>query len=68
MLGEPWIDFGITAIDNSGQLPIIEVIGNVNHNEVGIYIITYTATDASGNQSSIKRYVEVIDINSIDSN
>lgn len=61
LLGQEWTDGYVEASDNSGVLPVITVFGFVDVDIPGVYIITYTAEDQSGNESSIKRYVEVID-------
>ena len=67
-VGQEWQDAHVTATDNSGVLPTISVNGTVDHLVPGIYIITYTAQDESGNESSISRYVEVIDPASLNIN
>ena len=60
-LGTTWEDASITYEDNSNEEVVITTVGEVNNNLIGTYIITYTATDASGNIASIKRYVSVIE-------
>ena len=67
-IGQAWHDAHVTAIDNSGELPTVTVDGTVDINQPGIYIIMYTAQDESGNESSILRYVEVIDPASLNIN
>jgi hypothetical protein len=62
ILGDSWIDAFVTAFDNSLVTPLIIVSGEVDSNIAGEYIITYTATDDSGNSNSIIRYVNVIDL------
>ncbi|MDI3236409.1 DUF5011 domain-containing protein [Exiguobacterium antarcticum] len=54
---------GISASDNNdGDLtPAIRVVGSVNVNKAGTYPLTYSITDQSGNLTSIKRKVTVID-------
>ncbi len=54
-------DFGAWAKDNSGESITVEVTGleDVDTSVIGEYIITYTATDSSGNQSTISRTVIV---------
>jgi len=60
VVGNNWIDGGVTTIDNSlGNVTVI-VTGTVDTNTPGVYEITYTATDSSSNISSIIRYVTVI--------
>lgn len=62
-VGESWKDSGVTAVDNyDGDLTNkVEVIGSVNVNLAGQYIITYKVVDSSGNTATIKRYVNVIE-------
>lgn len=59
-IGEEWIDSSVIISDNSNQDITLEINGTVNINKAGIYTITYIATDLSGNQASIKRYVNVV--------
>jgi len=59
-LNEIWIDAGVTVSDLSGLMVEVKVTGDVITSLVGEYQITYTATDAYGNQSIIFRYVSVI--------
>ena len=57
---ETWVDEGIQATDNSQEELEIVVQGEVLP-IVGIYEITYRVLDSSGNVSTIKRYVHVIE-------
>ena len=52
---------GYEVFDNYDKLEdiIVEVIGEVDITKVGEYIITYTATDTSGNKSVVTRKVIV---------
>ena len=59
-IGEEWVDSSVKISDNSNQDVTLEINGTVNINRPGIYTITYIATDLSGNQTSIKRYVNVV--------
>jgi hypothetical protein len=59
LVGEEWIDESATVIDNSNEAIEIVVTGTVNTSVAGTYEITYTASDSSGNTSSIKRFVTV---------
>jgi hypothetical protein len=61
VLGETWIDAGVTVIDNSGEAITATVSGIVDTSTPGTYLITYEATDSSGNSSTLIRYVTVID-------
>lgn len=56
-----WVDAGINAYDNSELDVQINIRGGVVDSQVGEYLITYTVTDAYGNQAVITRYVHVID-------
>ncbi len=60
-VGSSWVDASVTVFDNSLGDVTITVSGNVNSNIAGEYIITYILEDPSGNQSSIERYVFVIE-------
>lgn len=53
---------GVTATDDSGEKPKITVDNKrVNLNEVGMYEITYTATDSAGNTTIERATVNVIE-------
>jgi hypothetical protein len=56
-------DPGATAADNcAGDLDsAIQVSGTVDPNTVGIYTLTYTVSDASGNDATATRTVNVVD-------
>lgn len=56
-----WVDAGVTATDNSELDVTIEQRGQVTSSQIGEYQITYTATDPSGNESTLIRYVHVIE-------
>lgn len=61
-LGTYYDDWGAYALDDSGDIDVVTTgVENVDINQVGLYTITYTATDASGNTSVSTRTVEVID-------
>ena len=47
------------AISDGGES--VTTTGTVDVNTVGTYIITYTATDSSGNQATVTRTVNVVD-------
>lgn len=59
-LGTPFTDPGYTITDNMDATPIVVVDGNVDVNNAGIYYISYSATDASGNKSNASRTVYVV--------
>ena len=50
-VGESYTDAGASATDIGDQNPQVTVSGTVNTEVLGNYVLTYTATDASGNQS-----------------
>ncbi|MFP4478373.1 MAG: immunoglobulin-like domain-containing protein [Candidatus Izemoplasmatales bacterium] len=56
-----WIDAGVDISDNSGLDVNLEKRGQVSISQIGEYQITYTATDSSGNQTTIIRFVHVIE-------
>ncbi|PKK96565.1 MAG: hypothetical protein CVV58_05710 [Tenericutes bacterium HGW-Tenericutes-3] len=60
IVGITWIDQGVTITDNSLEEITPTILGVVNTTVAGTYEIRYTATDASGNMSSITRFVTVI--------
>ncbi len=64
-LGTTYNDAGATATDaNDGDLTAsITVSSNVDTNTVGTYTVTYTVSDAAGNQATETRTVNVVDNN-----
>ena len=58
---EIWIDSSVEATDNSGVEPTIIISGSVDTTTVGEYVITYTISDESGNETILYRYVNVVD-------
>ena len=60
-VGNNWIDAGVTITDNSGETLTAVINGTVDISTPGTYEVTYKATDSSGNESSITRYVNVIE-------
>eukprot|EP00050_Salpingoeca_kvevrii_P001519 m.171439 g.171439 ORF g.171439 m.171439 type:complete len:742 (-) comp10390_c0_seq1:1098-3323(-) len=61
--GTPFVEPGYWAIDNGVQMPNedITVTGSVNSMVVGLYVLSYTAVDESGNVGSARREVIVED-------
>lgn len=60
-IGDDWVDAGVTVNDNYDQ----EITASVDDSELntleeGTYAVYYTATDESGNDSTIMRIVHVI--------
>ncbi|OGG76753.1 hypothetical protein A3B35_03000 [Candidatus Kaiserbacteria bacterium RIFCSPLOWO2_01_FULL_54_24] len=58
-LGNAFVDPGATANDDVDGAVTPVVSGSVDTNAVGTYALTYTATDAAGNTSSVVRNVVV---------
>ena len=58
--GSTYTDAGYTASDNDGA-PSITTNSTVNTVTAGVYSVTYTATDAAGNETSVTRTVTVVD-------
>ena len=56
-LGDPYSELGATS--NGGET--VTPTGSVDTSELGTYIITYSATDASGNIGTVTRTVNVVD-------
>ena len=61
-VGQSWIDAGVQVVDNSNEIIEAEITNSVDTNTKGEYIVTYSATDSSGNNSVIIRYVNVIEL------
>lgn len=60
--GSPFVDPGATAYDGCAGEFAATASGIVDHNRIGSYTITYTASDPSGNQATpLSRTVNVID-------
>ncbi len=61
-LNSSYYEFGVKATDNCDSVTQQVVItNNINNTKVGLYKITYTVTDKSGNTASISRDAEVTD-------
>ncbi|MEN1967406.1 immunoglobulin-like domain-containing protein [Lentibacillus sp. N15] len=61
MFGDEYIEPGAEAMDNvDGDLTdAIEITGDVNVNEAGKYLVTYTVSDQAGNEAMATRTVIV---------
>ncbi len=59
LLNDTYVEEGATATDNQDPAVVIVTSGNIDVSNVGEYSITYTATDNSGNSSSIIRTISV---------
>ena len=63
-VGTYFNDWGAYATDLSGSVEVVvEGVESVDINQVGVYTITYTATDSSGNIAIATRTVEVVEVN-----
>ena len=52
---------GVSAYDGrDGAVDVLVYTGNLDNTAAGVYFITYTARDSSGNTASVKRQVEVL--------
>jgi hypothetical protein len=60
-VNSPWTDASFSYYDNGEKDLEIEVTGFVNTSQIGTYVITYKATDESGNSSTIYRHINVIE-------
>jgi len=59
--GTPYFESGTGVFDNADGTSVpVTVTGGVNNNVVGVYHITYTATDAHNNSASVQRTVNVL--------
>ena len=59
--GTSYQDKGASVTDNCDNNLNIKTSGTVDTNKIGTYTITYEVTDLSGNVSSVKRTVKVIE-------
>jgi len=60
-LGGTFTDAGATATDAIDGALAVVTTGTVDTDTVGVYTLTYTATDASGNAGTATRTVNVVD-------
>ena len=59
--GTEFTDPGATASDETDGTVSVSVSGSVDANTAGTYTLTYTASDAAGNEASAQRVVTVAD-------
>jgi phosphodiesterase/alkaline phosphatase D-like protein len=59
-LGSTFVDPGATAIDAVDGGVGVTTTGTVNANAIGVYTLTYSAVDSSGNQSLLTRTVNIV--------
>jgi len=62
--GESFSDPGATATDEVDGTVSVSVSGEVDTNTAGSYTLTYSASDAAGNEASVERVVTVEDTTS----
>ena len=60
ILNSTYEDAGATALDNVDGPVTVTTSGSVDTSTVDTYTLTYTATDAAGNQATAERFVSVI--------
>jgi len=60
MQGDTYTDAGATATDNYDNSITVETTGTVDVSTLGVYTITYTATDTAGNVAIVTRTVNVV--------
>ena len=58
-VGRTYVEAGATALDNVDGLVEVTIIGTVDIDSMGDYVITYSAKDSSGNTASIERIVTI---------
>jgi hypothetical protein len=54
------IHAGVTVTDNEDTNPQVTVTGYPTDGKTGLYILTYTATDAAGNVSTLSRTLYIL--------
>ncbi|NCV85740.1 MAG: DUF5011 domain-containing protein, partial [Oxalobacteraceae bacterium] len=60
VVGGTWNDPGVSAMDPEDGLVSVATSGTVNPAVLGTYVLTYTATDASGNTGTATRTINVV--------
>ena len=59
----PYIESGADVTDNCDEVPTLLITGEVDTNMVGVYILTYNASDSNGNAAAeVIRTVNVVDV------
>ena len=59
--GNNYIEPGVSAVDALGNILQVTSTNNINNNVLGIYTVTYLATDSYGNSATAIRTVNVTD-------
>jgi len=57
---DAYVEEGATATDNSNEILVVVIGGNLNQSISGSYNVTYTATDSTGNVHTIGRLVHIL--------
>lgn len=60
-LGTAYQELGATATDDEDGSVVVDIVGSVDTDILGVYTVTYTATDSAANTSSINRTVTVVE-------
>ncbi len=66
VVGSNYVDDGVEVKDNCDKNIKVTKKSNVDYNKAGSYEIKYTAKDSSGNTSTVKRIINIKDIDSKD--
>ncbi|KKT86448.1 MAG: hypothetical protein UW86_C0031G0001, partial [Microgenomates group bacterium GW2011_GWA1_Microgenomates_45_10] len=67
IVGTTYIDAGATATDNVDPAVIVNSVSIVDTSVIGVYTVTYTATDAAGNAATpVIRIVNVVAVPPVD--
>ncbi|UFT99886.1 DUF5011 domain-containing protein [Radiobacillus kanasensis] len=63
--GEKYEELGYTVMDNSGETLTEDVLitGKVDSDTIGVYQLSYSVKDSTGNKATVKRTVHVVDEN-----
>lgn len=66
VVGSSYVDDGVEVKDNCDKNIKIKTESNVDYNKAGTYEIKYSAKDSSGNIGTVKRIINIKDIDSKD--
>ena len=58
--GDTYIEYNATATDNVDTSVTVSLSGTVDDRTIGTYIISYSATDSSGNMGTVTRTVHIV--------
>ncbi len=59
---EEYFELGATATDNIDGNLNVTINGSVDSSKLGVYVITYLATDSAGNSTVIARAISVVEL------